>query len=53
MPLMTKKIISSNKIKFKVPHIGWNQIDQSNGDLILFRGIERSNLLFYYCLTRS
>lgn len=48
-PLNTKKIISNNKVKFKVPHIGWNKIDHTTGNSSLFRGIESNNLLFYFC----
>ena len=46
--MKTIKINPSNKAKIKVPHMGWNSIENINKQLKLFRNIEFQNQLFFF-----
>ncbi|MBO8240523.1 imidazole glycerol phosphate synthase subunit HisH [Prochlorococcus marinus XMU1412] len=47
-PMKTIKINPCNKTKIKVPHMGWNSIENINKQLKLFRNIKFQNQLFFF-----
>tara|TARA_Y100001968_G_scaffold311645_1_gene333958 strand:+ start:125 stop:769 length:645 start_codon:yes stop_codon:yes gene_type:complete len=48
LPFNTNRMNPKDKYNYKIPHIGWNNIDQVNGELKLLDKIYKDNQLFYY-----
>ena len=47
-PMKTLRIRPSNKKKYKVPHIGWNNIEKTKSKLQLLKNIDYRKQLFYF-----
>ena len=47
-PLKTIRIKTHNPKKYKVPHMGWNTIDDIRGNSLLLKNLGKKELLFYY-----
>ena len=47
-PMKTLRINPFNKKKYKVPHIGWNNIEKTTNKLQLLKNIDYKKQLFYF-----
>jgi glutamine amidotransferase len=45
---VTRKIVTGNKIQFKVPHVGWNIVSNEPSSVLL-QGIPTADEPFYFC----
>jgi imidazole glycerol-phosphate synthase subunit HisH len=45
---VTRKIVTENKIQFKVPHVGWNIVSNEPSSVLL-QGIPTADEPFYFC----
>jgi len=48
LPLKTQRITTSNTLKYKVPHLGWNSIKNIKNKISLLKNIESKDQIFYY-----
>ena len=44
----TRRIVPTDRSRFKVPHVGWNTIEK-NPSSVLLKGIETEDEPFYFC----
>lgn len=48
LPLKTIRLKPKNSLKFKVPHVGWNNIEDTKSNSILLKNISSERKVFYY-----